>query len=136
LFLACQHLSPGTNLRECQDQNWFKARAVPVFRLDSCKMRKTVYTGTAVFWYGSVESAIPEPADGSCGSELVQRRRRLWPLHRCTKCLAFGRAMLMHCSFLSSLPPCTAAANADGGDIPERARSLDRLSTAASGPNI
>jgi hypothetical protein len=28
----------GTNLRECEDQSWFKARAVPVFRFDWRKM--------------------------------------------------------------------------------------------------
>jgi hypothetical protein len=38
LFLACQHLSSGTNLRECEDQSWFKVQAVPVFPFDSCKM--------------------------------------------------------------------------------------------------
>jgi hypothetical protein len=34
LFLARQHLSSGTNLRECEDQSWFKVQAVPVFRFD------------------------------------------------------------------------------------------------------
>jgi hypothetical protein len=38
LFLACQHLNSGTNLRECEDQSWFKVQAVPVFRSDWCKM--------------------------------------------------------------------------------------------------
>jgi hypothetical protein len=37
LFLACQHLSSGTNLRECEDQGWFKVEAVPVFRFDGCQ---------------------------------------------------------------------------------------------------
>jgi hypothetical protein len=32
LFLTCQHLNAGTNLRECEDQSWFKVQAVPVFR--------------------------------------------------------------------------------------------------------
>jgi expansin (peptidoglycan-binding protein) len=32
LFLACQHVSPGMNLRECEDQSWFNVQAVPVFR--------------------------------------------------------------------------------------------------------
>jgi hypothetical protein len=32
LFLACQHLNWGTNLRECEDQSWFKVR------FDWCKM--------------------------------------------------------------------------------------------------
>jgi hypothetical protein len=27
LFLACQHLSSGSNLRECEDQSWFKVKA-------------------------------------------------------------------------------------------------------------
>jgi hypothetical protein len=30
---ACQHLSSGTNLRECEDQSWFKVQAVPCFVL-------------------------------------------------------------------------------------------------------
>jgi hypothetical protein len=34
LFLACQHLNSGTNLRECEDQSWFKVQAVPEFRFD------------------------------------------------------------------------------------------------------
>jgi hypothetical protein len=38
LFLACQHLSSGTNLRECEDQSWFKLQAVPVFPFDWYKM--------------------------------------------------------------------------------------------------
>jgi hypothetical protein len=38
LFLACQHLNSGTNVRECEDQSWFKVQAVPVFRFDWCKM--------------------------------------------------------------------------------------------------
>jgi hypothetical protein len=38
LFLACQHLNAGTNLRQCEDQSWFKIQEVPVVRLDSCKM--------------------------------------------------------------------------------------------------
>jgi hypothetical protein len=38
LFLACQRLSSGTNLRECEDQSWFKVQAVPVFRFDWCKI--------------------------------------------------------------------------------------------------
>jgi hypothetical protein len=29
LFLACQHLNSGTNLRECEDQSWFKVQAAP-----------------------------------------------------------------------------------------------------------
>jgi hypothetical protein len=29
LFLACQHLNSGTNLRECEDQSWFKVQAFP-----------------------------------------------------------------------------------------------------------
>jgi hypothetical protein len=33
-FLACQHLSSGTNLRECEDRSWFKVQALPVFRFD------------------------------------------------------------------------------------------------------
>jgi hypothetical protein len=28
LFLACQHLSLKSNLRECEDQSWFKVIAV------------------------------------------------------------------------------------------------------------
>jgi hypothetical protein len=28
----------GTNLRECEDQNWLKAQAVPVFRFDSSQV--------------------------------------------------------------------------------------------------
>jgi hypothetical protein len=28
----------GANLRECEDQNWFKSQAVPMFRFDLCKM--------------------------------------------------------------------------------------------------
>jgi hypothetical protein len=38
LFLACLHLNSGTNLRECEDQSWFKVQAVPVFRFDWRKM--------------------------------------------------------------------------------------------------
>jgi hypothetical protein len=38
LFLACQHLNSGTNLRECEDQSWFKVQAVPVFRFDWYKV--------------------------------------------------------------------------------------------------
>jgi hypothetical protein len=34
IFLACQHLSSGTDLRDCQDQNWYEVQAVPVFRFD------------------------------------------------------------------------------------------------------
>jgi hypothetical protein len=34
LFLACQHLSSGKNLRECENQSWFKVQVVPVFRFD------------------------------------------------------------------------------------------------------
>jgi hypothetical protein len=30
LFLACQQLNWGTNLRECEDQSWFKVQASPV----------------------------------------------------------------------------------------------------------
>jgi hypothetical protein len=37
-FVACQHLSSGTNPRECRDQSWFKVQAVPAFRFDCCKM--------------------------------------------------------------------------------------------------
>jgi hypothetical protein len=32
---VCQHLNSGTNLRECEDQSWFNAQAVPVFRFDA-----------------------------------------------------------------------------------------------------
>jgi hypothetical protein len=28
--MACQHLISGTNLSECDDQNWFKVEAIPV----------------------------------------------------------------------------------------------------------
>jgi hypothetical protein len=38
LFLACQHLNSGTNLRECEDQSCFKFQAVPVFRFDKCTL--------------------------------------------------------------------------------------------------
>jgi hypothetical protein len=38
LFLACQHLKWETNLRECEDQSWFKVQAFPVFRFYWCKM--------------------------------------------------------------------------------------------------
>jgi hypothetical protein len=38
LFLACQHLSSGTNLREWDDQSWVKVQAVPLFRFDWCKI--------------------------------------------------------------------------------------------------
>jgi hypothetical protein len=38
LYLACQHLNSASNLRECEDQSWFKVQAVPVFRFDSCKI--------------------------------------------------------------------------------------------------
>jgi hypothetical protein len=31
LFPAGQHLNSGTNLRDCEDQSWFKVRAVSVF---------------------------------------------------------------------------------------------------------
>jgi hypothetical protein len=31
LFLARQHLSSGTNIREWEDQSWFKVQAVAVF---------------------------------------------------------------------------------------------------------
>jgi hypothetical protein len=34
LFLACQHLSSGTDVQECEDQSWFKVRVVPVFHFD------------------------------------------------------------------------------------------------------
>jgi hypothetical protein len=34
LFLACKHLNLGTNLRECEDQSWFKVQAVPAFRFE------------------------------------------------------------------------------------------------------
>jgi hypothetical protein len=37
LFVACQHLNSGKNLRECEDQSWFKVQAVPVFRSDWSK---------------------------------------------------------------------------------------------------
>jgi hypothetical protein len=30
LFLACQHLSSWTNLRVCEEQNWFKVRCFRV----------------------------------------------------------------------------------------------------------
>jgi hypothetical protein len=33
LFLTCQHLSSGTNLRECENQNWFKVQEVLVLIL-------------------------------------------------------------------------------------------------------
>jgi hypothetical protein len=33
VFLVCQHLSSGTNLRECADESWVKAQAVPDSRL-------------------------------------------------------------------------------------------------------
>jgi hypothetical protein len=33
-----EHPNSGTNLRECDDQSWFKVQAVPVFRSDLCKM--------------------------------------------------------------------------------------------------
>jgi hypothetical protein len=32
LFLACQHLKSGTNLRECDDQSWFDVQVDPVIR--------------------------------------------------------------------------------------------------------
>jgi hypothetical protein len=32
LVSGCQHLNWGTNLRECEDQSWFKVQAVPVYR--------------------------------------------------------------------------------------------------------
>jgi hypothetical protein len=38
LLLAYQRLNSGANLRECEDQSWFKIQAVPVFRFDLCKM--------------------------------------------------------------------------------------------------
>jgi hypothetical protein len=30
LFLACQHLNSGMNLRECEDQSRFNVQAIPV----------------------------------------------------------------------------------------------------------
>jgi hypothetical protein len=55
LFLACQHLNYGTNLREWDDQSWFKVQAVPVFRIDWCKMfsrtpgwRPVLYTNSVI----------------------------------------------------------------------------------------
>jgi hypothetical protein len=38
LFLACQHFNSGTNLREFEDQSWFKVQAAHVCHFDSCKM--------------------------------------------------------------------------------------------------
>jgi hypothetical protein len=38
LFLACQHLKWGKNLRECEDQSWFKVQVVPLFRFDWYKI--------------------------------------------------------------------------------------------------
>jgi hypothetical protein len=34
LFLACQHLSLGMNIHECEDQSWFNVQEVPVFVID------------------------------------------------------------------------------------------------------
>jgi hypothetical protein len=37
LFLACQQLNSGTNLREWEGQSWFKVQVVPVLYFDWCK---------------------------------------------------------------------------------------------------
>jgi hypothetical protein len=34
LFMTSQHLNSRTNLRECEDQSWFKVQAVHAFRFD------------------------------------------------------------------------------------------------------
>jgi hypothetical protein len=34
MFLVCQNLNSGKNLRECEDQSWVKIQAVHVFRFD------------------------------------------------------------------------------------------------------
>jgi hypothetical protein len=46
LFLACQHLNSRTNLRECEDQSWFKVRVLPMFRFDLCKTISYAPSGT------------------------------------------------------------------------------------------
>jgi hypothetical protein len=43
LFLTCQHPNSGTNLRECEDQSWFKAQAVPVFSFDWYRVRQAKF---------------------------------------------------------------------------------------------
>jgi hypothetical protein len=34
LFQACQQPNSEMNLRECEDQSWFKVQAVPVLRFN------------------------------------------------------------------------------------------------------
>jgi hypothetical protein len=34
LVSGMQDVNSGTDLRECEDQSWFKVQAVPVFRFD------------------------------------------------------------------------------------------------------
>jgi hypothetical protein len=52
--VECHILNSGTNLRECEDQSWFKVQAVPVFRFDGCMMLepqtlKTPWTSSAYY---------------------------------------------------------------------------------------
>jgi hypothetical protein len=69
LFLACQHLSSGTNLRECKDQSWFKVPAVPVFRFNLCKMFPRNPGGTRV--PGSSQS-FHYPTSATVGPSLAR----------------------------------------------------------------
>jgi hypothetical protein len=43
LFLACQHLSSGTNLRECKDQSWFKVETAPDYHTKLTKVHRIVW---------------------------------------------------------------------------------------------
>jgi hypothetical protein len=89
LFLACQHLNSGTNLRECEDQIWFKVQAVPVFRFDWRKMCPLTLrldttavdnpdrTGCVWYWHPqpSLEAQVCSPVSGSCSRSCRFLRR-------------------------------------------------------------
>jgi hypothetical protein len=54
-----------TNLRECEDQNWLKVQAVPVFRFELCKMISRTPGGGGVralqvkdHWFKSNSDAV------------------------------------------------------------------------------
>jgi hypothetical protein len=74
LVSANQHLNSGTNLRECEDQSWFKVQAFPVFRSDWCK----TFSRTTWYIFATSGTRVPQVED-HWYIPLVDRWKLLYP---------------------------------------------------------
>jgi hypothetical protein len=111
LFLACQHLSSGTNLRECEEQSWFKVQAVPVVRFEWYKifcLRPKMSFSTP----GVLEPQVEDHYFTTvivfmtfCAPRLWFSGQSSWPQNGEVLCFLWGTNWIYICYVEESRPP-------------------------------